>query len=128
MFTALILVVLPTVIIAAMGLRAHGLQVDFRSVWTLHSIVGIALLGMCLFYIAGPQLEDLFNGSFFPSRSYLLFLITGMAFAVLIVPGQTLELLKLNSELEGNLLRWLIVLPAWLWMIILLVIGLQHAN
>ena len=98
------------------------------SIWAVQSFLGLVLLAVFVFLIASPAASSFFDPAFFPSRAYLLFLISGVAFAVVIFPGQAIEISGITPRLLEIRFQWLFVLPAWLWIVVLFVLITEYVE
>ena len=119
---ALLLLFAPVVVLCCLKVRDGMGAVRPNLVLISLSAVALVLLGVLGYITWDSGAYGLLNTEFFPSKAYLLFLVSGFAFGAAIFPRQVIELVGMPSSIRNAGLDWLFAVPAWLWIIIVFVL------
>ncbi|MDZ7789046.1 MAG: hypothetical protein U5L08_00845 [Xanthomonadales bacterium] len=88
----------------------------------------ILLLGHMYVTVSG-RLGDILNADFFPSRGFLFFALSGAAYGAAIFPQLILESNGATEGPSGFSRDWLVAIPAWIWLSILIgLAAIQYAS
>ena len=107
-------------------LRDNGFIFRKEEGWGVLPLVAMILWFALVSMTLSAGLGQFLSGEVFPYQGFLIFLVSGIAFSVAIFPKLSAEYSETLPKLSGTNLEWIIVLPAWLW--ILVVIGLAVFN
>ena len=112
----------PVVVLCCFRVR-DGVRVGRPSLILVSlSAVASVLLGVMGYITWDSGAYGLLNTEFFPPRTYLLFLVSGVAFGAAIFPRQVIELVGMPSTFRNGGVEWLFVVPAWLWIVTVFVL------
>ena len=75
------------------------------------------------------RLGDILNADFFPFRGFVFFTISGAAYGAAIFPQLILERNGATEDPSGFNRDWLVAIPAWIWLSILIgLAAIQYAS
>lgn len=86
----------------------------------------LLLLGHVFVTVSG-KLGEILDADFFPFRGFLFFILSGAAYGAAIFPHLIVERSGLSEGLAERERRWLVAIPAWIWISVLVVLAAtQH--
>lgn len=120
---ALILLTGPPLWQFARFLHEYGLTFRKEDGWGLLPLLAVILLLVHVAMTLSAEAGQILNAEFFPFRGFLIFLVSGVAFAVAIFPQLSAESLDSFPKAAGVNLERLIAFPAWIWILIVVALA-----
>jgi hypothetical protein len=111
---ALMLLVGPTVCLARVYFRDHGLPRGRRPHWLDWRVPALMLLLGQVYAVSVGHWAVILQGQFFPMRGLLFFMVSGLAYGAAIFPQTVARRPAGWSERVAFDSRWLVAVPAWL--------------
>lgn len=110
-------------------LREYGLTFKKEDGWGVFPIVAMILLFTYVGVTLSSEVDQILRAEFFPSRGFLIFLVTGVAFSVAIFPKQFAESSGALPRTTGIRLEWLVAVPAWIWIsVVMTMVALRFTS
>lgn len=122
-------------IVALLSLTIPSAWLFFRHVrsngWVFGRDVGLAYLSLLAafilvwnaFVVLRPPVETILHADFFHTRGLLFFAVSGLAYGAAIFPRVVAESMGLPEKISESRTDWLVAVPAWIWLVVLIVLG-----
>jgi len=123
------LLIAPSLYLSLKYLQEYGLSTAKISGRLFLSLFAALLLVGHVLATVGGRLGEILAADFFPSRGFLIFMVSGFAYGAAIFPKLLVET---HGPLKGSFGSgpvWLVAISAWLWILILILLGaVYHAS
>ena len=113
----------PSLYLSLAHFQEYGLRIEGLSTRLLLPTLGAALLVAHVMATVSGRWAEILAGDFFPSKGFLFFLVSGFAYGLAIFPGFVAEQGRTVDRRLGRSRRWLIAVPAWIWILLLILIA-----